>query len=86
MLLSSGYLRGIFGIKRKLNLCIKDTTVFMYRRNKTIEWRNREIYADFCAHLRNNIPTMHAYAICAHTYDLSEIRIREIVAEQAKRK
>ena len=86
MLLSSGYLRGIFGIKRKLNLCIKETTVFMYRRNKTIEWRNREIYAEFCAHLRNGMPTMQAYATCAHKYDLSEIRIREIVAEQAKRK
>ena len=29
MLLSSGYLRGIFGIKRKLILCIKETTVWV---------------------------------------------------------
>ena len=26
---SSGYLRGIFGIKRKLILCIKETTVWV---------------------------------------------------------
>ena len=58
----------------------------MNRRNKTLEWRNKEIYAEFCAHLRNGTPTMQAYATCAHKYDLSEIRIREIVAEQAKRK
>lgn len=58
----------------------------MNRRNKTIEWRNREIYAEFCAHLRSGMPTMQAYASCAHRYDLSEVHIREIVAEQAKRK
>ena len=58
----------------------------MNRRNKTIECRNREIYADFCAHLRNGLPTMQAYATCAYHYDLSEVNIRKIVAEQAKRK
>lgn len=58
----------------------------MYRRNKTIEWRNKEIYAEFCAHLRNGMPTMQAYATCAHHYDLSEESIRKIVAKQAKRK
>jgi len=58
----------------------------MYRRNKTIEWRNREIYAEFCAHLRSGIPTMLAYAACAHRYDLSEDTIRKIVHKQAKRK
>ena len=58
----------------------------MYRRNKTIEWRNREIYADFCAHLRNGMPTMLAYATCAHRYDLTEVSVRKIVAEQAKGK
>ena len=56
----------------------------MYRRNKTIEWRNREIYADFCAHLRNGQSTMMAYAACAHYYDLSEESIRKIVRNQAK--
>ncbi len=56
----------------------------MYRRNKTIEWRNREIYADFCAHLRNGMPTMQAYAVCAHKYDLDEDSIRKIVRYQAK--
>ena len=84
IVLSSGYLRGIFGIKRKLILCIKETTVFMYRRSKTIEWRNREIYAEFCAHLRNGMPTMQAYAACAHKYDLDEDSIRKIVRNQAK--
>ena len=84
MLLSSGYLRGIFGIKRRVILCIKETSVFMYRRNKTIEWRNREIYAEFCAHLRNGMPTMQAYAACAHKYDLDEDSIRKIVRNQAK--
>ena len=55
----------------------------MYRRNKTIEWRNREIYADFCAHLRNGMPAMQAYAACAHRYDLDEDSIRKIVRNQA---
>ena len=58
----------------------------MNRRNKTIECRNREIYADFHAHLRNGQTTMMAYAFCAERYDLSEESIRKIVAEQAKRK
>ena len=57
----------------------------MNRRSKTIELRNREIYADYCAHLRNGQPVMMAYAYCAHRYDLSEVRIREIVAEQSRR-
>jgi hypothetical protein len=57
----------------------------MNRRNKTIEQRNRAIYAEFCAHIRNDTPIMLAYAYCAHRYDLSEQRIREIVMEQAKR-
>lgn len=61
-----------------------ELTVFMYRRNKTIEWRNREIYADFCAHLRNGMPAMQAYAACAHRYDLDEDSIRKIVRNQAK--
>lgn len=56
----------------------------MYRRNKTIEWRNREIYADFCSHIRNDTPTMLAYAILANRFDLSEESIRKIVAEQAR--
>lgn len=56
----------------------------MYRRNKTIEWRNREIYAEFCAHLRNGMPTMQAYASCAYKYDLTEVSVRKIVSRQAK--
>ena len=58
----------------------------MNRRNKTIEYRNREIYAEFCSHIRNDTPTMLAYAMLANRFDLSEVHIREIVAEQAKRK
>ena len=57
----------------------------MNRRNKTIEWRNKEIYAVFIAHLRNGLPTMDAYAACGNIYDLSEESIRKIVAEQSKR-
>ena len=56
----------------------------MYRRTKTIKQRNREIYADYCAHLRNGQPVMMAYAYCAHRYDLSEDNIRRIVAAEAK--
>ena len=58
----------------------------MNRRNKTIEYRNRQIYAEYCSHIRNDTPTMLAYAILANRFDLSEVHIREIVAEQAKRK
>ena len=57
----------------------------MNRRNKTIEWRNKEIYAEYIAHLRNGMPMMMAYAILAKNFDLSEESIRKIVAEQSKR-
>ena len=57
----------------------------MNRRNQPIEWRNREIYADFCVHIRNDTPVMLAYAYCAQRYDLSEESIRKIIAEQSKR-
>ena len=56
----------------------------MNRRNKTIEYRNHQIYAEFCSHIRNDTPTMLAYAILATRYDLSEESIRKIVAEQAR--
>ena len=62
-----------------------NTKKSMNRRNKTIELRNREIYADFCAHIRNDTPIMDAYAALAYRYALSEQRIREIIMEQAKR-
>lgn len=57
----------------------------MNRRTKSIEQRNREIYADYIAHLRNGLPVMMAYATVAHRYDLSEESIRKIVAQQANR-
>ena len=57
----------------------------MYRKNKTLQWRNQEIYAQYCAHLRNGLPVMDIYATLGNQYDLSEQRIREIVAEQAKK-
>ena len=57
----------------------------MNRRTKSTEQRNREIYADYCAHLRNGMPVMMAYATVAHRYDLSEESIRKIVAQEASR-
>ena len=57
----------------------------MNRRNQVIEQRNREIYTDYCAHLRSGLPVMLAYATVAHHYDLSEESIRKIVAQQANR-
>jgi hypothetical protein len=56
----------------------------MNRRNKTIEYRNRQIYAEYITHLRNGLPAMIAYAACGNTYDLSEESIRKIVAKQAR--
>lgn len=56
----------------------------MYRKSKSIQWRNKEIYAEFCAHLRNGQPLMLAYAALGNRYDLSEERIRKIIYEQAK--
>ena len=58
----------------------------MNRRSKTIEYRNREIYAEFCVHIRNDTPTMLAYAALGNRYDLSEVQIRAIVAEQSKKR
>ena len=57
----------------------------MNRRTKSIEQRNREIYADYCAHPRKGMPVMLAYATVAHRYDLSEESIRKIVAQEASR-
>lgn len=57
----------------------------MYRKSKTLQWRNREIYAEYCAHLRNGIPIMEIYSIIGYHYDLSEESIRKIVAQEAKR-
>ena len=56
----------------------------MNRRSKTIEHRNRQIYAAYIEHLRNDMPVMEAYAACGNTYDLSEESIRKIVAEQSR--
>lgn len=57
----------------------------MYRKSKTLQWRNREIYAEYCAHLRSGIPIMDIYAVLGNRYDLSEESIRKIVAQEAKR-
>ena len=57
----------------------------MYRKSKSIQWRNQEIYAQYCAHLRNGLPVMEIYTILGMRYDLSEDNIRRIVAEQAKK-
>ena len=57
----------------------------MYRKSKSLQWRNQEIYAQYCAHLRNGLPVMEIYTILGMRYDLSEDNIRRIVAEQAKK-
>ena len=57
----------------------------MYRKSKSLQWRNQEIYAQYCAHLRNGLPVMEIYTILGMLYDLSEDNIRRIVAEQAKK-
>ena len=54
----------------------------MYRKNKTLQWRNRQIYADYTAHLRNGMPIMLIYATLGEQYDLGEERIRKIVSEE----
>lgn len=56
----------------------------MYRKSKTLQWRNREIYADYIAHFRNGLPIMEIYSIIGYHYDLSEESIRKIVAQEAK--
>lgn len=56
----------------------------MNRRTTSIEQRNREIYADYIAHLRNGMPVMMAYATIAHRYDLSENHVRNIIMAAAK--
>jgi hypothetical protein len=57
----------------------------MSKKNKILQWRNKEIYAEYIAHLRNGLSVMMAYATVAHRYDLSEESIRKIVAQQANR-
>ena len=57
----------------------------MSKKNKTLQWRNREIYADFCAHLRNGLPTMDAYAALSNTYDLDADYLRAIIRDQARK-
>lgn len=55
----------------------------MNRRSKSTEYRNRQIYAEFCVHIRNDTPVMLAYAALGNRYDLSEESIRKIVFEQS---
>jgi Mor family transcriptional regulator len=56
----------------------------MNRRSKSLQWRNKEIYAEYIAHLRNGLPSMLAYATIANKYDLSENHVRNIIMEEAK--
>jgi hypothetical protein len=53
-------------------------------RNKTLQWRNRQIYAEFIAHLRNGQPIMMAYTIVAENYGVDADYVRAIIREQAK--
>ena len=55
----------------------------MNRRNKTIEYRNRQMYADYIVHLRNGLPSMLAYATIANQYDPSENHVRNIIMNTA---
>lgn len=57
----------------------------MYRKSKSQQYRDRQIYADYIAHLRNGQPIMLIYAILARLYDLSEERVRHIVLQQANK-
>lgn len=56
----------------------------MNRKSKSTEWRNREIYAEYIAHLRNGLPVMMAYATIAARHELSENHVRNIIMEKAK--
>ena len=56
----------------------------MVKRNKTLQWRNKQIYAEYLAHLRNNVPVMDIYAILARNYDIDSDYIRQIIRKQAK--
>lgn len=56
----------------------------MNRRSKSLQWRNKEIYAEYIAHLRNGLPSMLAYATIANTFDLDVDHIRRIIREQSR--
>ena len=56
----------------------------MNRRNKTIEYRNRQIYVEYIAHIRNGLPAMDAYAALSNTFDLDQDHIRLIIREQSR--
>ena len=56
----------------------------MVKRNKTLQWRNKQIYAEYLAHLRNHVPVMDIYAILARNYDIDSDYIRQIIRKQAK--
>lgn len=56
----------------------------MYRRSSSIDRRDKQLYADYCAHLRNGLTAMEAYAACAHTYDLDADYLRRIIRKQAR--
>lgn len=54
--------------------------------SKIIEWRNREMYADYCVHLRNGVPVMDIYAILSHRYGIDSDYLRRIIRKEAKKK
>lgn len=56
----------------------------MKRRNKVIERRNTEIYAEYIAHIRKGLPVMLAYATIANQFDLSENHVRNIIMDKAR--
>jgi hypothetical protein len=54
--------------------------------SKIIEQRNKEMYADYMAHLRNGVPVMDIYAILSLRYGIDSDYLRRIIRKEAKRK
>ena len=52
--------------------------------SKIIEDRNKEMYADYVAHLRNGIAVMDIYAILSHRYGIDSDYLRRIIRKEAK--
>jgi hypothetical protein len=56
----------------------------MYRKNKTLQCRDQQICSEYYTLYKEGMPIMLIYATLGNKYDLSEQRIREIVADGIK--
>lgn len=56
----------------------------MSKKNKTLQLRNKQIYADYITHIRNGTLVMDVYALVAHKYELDADYIRQIIRYQAR--